>query len=59
MPLILLSILWIATILYTVKGIFERKDIEQNTQLLWTILIVVAPVLGLVIYYLLGVERRN
>lgn len=59
MPLILLSILWIAAILYTVKGIFERKDIEQNTQLLWTILIVVAPVLGLVIYYLLGVERRN
>lgn len=59
MPLILLSILWIAAIIYTVKGIFERKDIEQNTQLLWTILIVVAPVLGLVIYYLLGVERRN
>ena len=59
MPLILLSILWIAAIIYTVKGIFERKDIEQNTQLLWTILIVVAPVLGLVIYYLLGVEGRN
>ena len=59
MPLILLSILWIAAIIYTVKGIFERKDMEQNTQLLWTILIVVAPVLGLVIYYLLGVERRN
>lgn len=59
MPFILITILWLVAIIYTIKGIFERKDMEQNTQLLWTILIVVAPVLGLVIYYVFGEDRRN
>ncbi len=59
MPFILITILWLVAIIYTIKGIFERKDMEQNTQLLWTILIVVAPVLGLVIYYVFGEGRRN
>jgi hypothetical protein len=59
MPFILITILWLAAIIYTIKGIFERRDMEQNTQLLWTILIVVAPVLGLVIYYVFGEGRRN
>ncbi|MES2005921.1 MAG: PLDc N-terminal domain-containing protein [Bacteroidota bacterium] len=59
MPVILLSILWLAAIIYTIKGIFERNDMERNTQLLWTILIVVAPIFGLVIYYVFGDVRRN
>ncbi|MEN9684375.1 MAG: Phospholipase D-nuclease N-terminal [Bacteroidota bacterium] len=59
MPILLLSILWLAAIIITVKSIFERKDMELNTRLLWTILIVVAPGLGLAIYYIFGTERRN
>ena len=59
MLILLLTILWLAAIIYTIKGIFERKDMEQNTQLLWTILIVVAPVLGLIIYYVFGDNRRG
>ncbi len=59
MQLFLIGILWLAAIIYTIKGIFERKDMERNTQLLWTILIVVAPVFGLVIYYVFGDARRN
>lgn len=58
MPIILFTILWLAAIIYTIKGIFERKDMERNTQLLWTILIIVAPVIGLIIYYLFGDDRR-
>jgi hypothetical protein len=54
MPVILVLILWLLLILYTIKNIFEREDLEQNTRLLWTILIVVAPVLGLIIYYVFG-----
>jgi uncharacterized membrane protein len=56
---LLLLFLWLATIIYTIKTIFERNDMEQNTKLLWTILIVVAPVLGLIIYYVVGDPRRN
>ena len=59
MPILLLCILWIAALIYTVKNIFEREDMEMNTKLLWTILIVVAPVLGVIIYYVLGDQRRN
>ena len=59
MQFLLLSILWLAVIIYTIKGIFERYDMEQNTKLLWTILIIVAPVFGLIIYYVFGDNRRN
>jgi hypothetical protein len=59
MQYIIISILWLALIIYTIKGIFERYDMEQNTKLLWTILIIVAPVFGLVIYYVFGDNRRN
>ena len=59
MPILLLTIVWIAAIIYTINGIFERNDMEQNTQLLWTILIVVAPILGLIIYYVFGDQRKN
>jgi uncharacterized membrane protein len=59
MPVLLVSILWLALIIYTIKGIFERRELERNTQLLWTILIVVAPVFGLLIYYIFGTERKD
>jgi RsiW-degrading membrane proteinase PrsW (M82 family) len=59
MPVLLVSILWLALIIYTIKGIFERPELERNTQLLWTILIVVAPVFGLLIYYIFGMQRKD
>lgn len=59
MQVLLISILWLAVIIYTIKGIFERRELERNTQLLWTILIVVAPVFGLLIYYIFGTERKD
>ncbi|MBI2273928.1 MAG: hypothetical protein EPO58_09225 [Chitinophagaceae bacterium] len=59
MQVLLISILWLALIIYTIKGIFERRELERNTQLLWTILIVVAPVFGLLIYYIFGTERKD
>lgn len=48
-----------AALLYTIKDIFERTDMDRNTQLLWTILIIVAPFLGLAIYYVFGDGRRR
>lgn len=59
MQALLLSIIWLAIIIYTIRGIFDRDDMDRNTQLLWTILIVVAPVFGLIIYYIFGDRKRN
>jgi heme A synthase len=59
MQIVLISLLWIAAIIYTIKNIFERGDLEQNTKLLWTILIIVAPVVGMIIYYVFGDRRSN
>lgn len=59
MQAFLLSIIWLAIIIYTIRGIFDRNDMDRNTQLLWTILIVVAPVFGLIIYYIFGDRKRN
>ncbi len=59
MPIILIGILWLVAILFTIKRIFERDDLKLDTQLLWTILIVFAPVLGMIIYYGVGEQRRS
>ncbi len=58
MLFVILGILWLAVIIFTIKAIFERDDMEQNSKLLWTILIVVAPFFGLVIYYVFGDNRK-
>ena len=59
MQYFLLSVIWLFIIFYTIRGIFERKDMEMNTRLLWTILIVVAPVFGLIIYYIFGQVKKE
>jgi hypothetical protein len=59
MFVIIIGILWLAAILYTIKDVFERTDMDRNTQLLWAILIVVAPFLGMAIYYVFGDGKRR
>lgn len=59
MPAIILVVLWLAAVLYTIRDIFERTDLERNTQLLWTILVLIAPFLGMVIYYVAEDEKRR
>ncbi len=57
MTYFILSLLWIAALVYTIKGIFERNDLSQNARLLWILIILVAPVLGMIIYYIFGNGR--
>jgi hypothetical protein len=57
MFLFLLGIIWIVAIAMTIRNIFERDDLETNTKLLWTILILIVPYVGVAIYYLFG-DRR-
>ncbi|MES2776638.1 MAG: PLDc N-terminal domain-containing protein [Bacteroidota bacterium] len=50
----LVGVAFLTLIIYTAVKLWERTDIEDNTKLLWTILIVVAPVIGLICYYVFG-----
>ena len=51
---LLAGLAWIIILIYTILRIFNRNDIEMNTKLLWIIIIIVAPVVGIIIYYLFG-----
>jgi hypothetical protein len=59
MFLFLLGIIWLVAIALTIRNIFERNDLETNTKLLWTILILVVPYAGVAIYYLFGDRRAH
>ncbi len=59
MTYFLLSLLWIVALVYTIKGIFERNDLDQTSRLLWTLIILVAPVLGMLVYYVFGNRNRR
>lgn len=52
--IIALALLWPVLLIYTVLGIWKRNDIEDSIKLLWTIFIVIAPFLGLIIYLVAG-----
>jgi len=54
----LLGLLFMVACIMTVVRLWQRTDIEDNTKLLWTIFIVIAPFLGLLLYYLFGQQNR-
>jgi hypothetical protein len=56
---ILIPLIWLVALVFTINRIFKRTDIELNTKLLWTILIIIAPFIGLLIYYLVGEKRPD
>ena len=56
---IVIPLLWIIAVGFTIMRIFKRTDIELNTRLLWAILIIIAPFIGLLIYYFAGEKRLN
>lgn len=51
------GILWIVLIVYTLMDLL-RSNKPTNTKLLWLIVILIAPVLGAIIYYFLGRTNR-
>ena len=51
---------WLLTIIITLVVIYRRKDLAQVVKYFWTFLIIIAPVLGLIAYFIWGAgARRN
>ncbi|MDP3467612.1 MAG: PLDc N-terminal domain-containing protein [Daejeonella sp.] len=53
----LLGILWAILIIYTLLDLF-RSNKPTNTKLLWLIVILIAPILGSIIYFVVGRTNR-
>ena len=55
----LIGLLFLAAAIITIIKLWQRNDVEDNTKLLWTILIVITPLLGLLCYYFFGKQNRT
>jgi hypothetical protein len=53
----LFGILWAILIIYTLIDLLKSNK-PTNTKLLWLILILIAPILGSIIYFVLGKTNR-
>ena len=52
------SLLWIVLIIYTLLDIF-KSSIAQNSKILWIIVVLVAPILGSLIYLFWGRHQNT
>jgi hypothetical protein len=53
----LFGILWAILVIYTLIDLL-KSNMPTNTKLLWLILILIAPILGSIIYFVLGKTNR-
>ena len=53
----LMGILWFALIVYTLMDLL-RSNLPTNTKLLWLIVILIAPILGSIIYLIGGRNKQ-
>ncbi len=53
----ILGLFWLLLLIYTLWDLFNRS-LPINTKLLWLIVILIAPVLGSLIYLLWGRQGR-
>lgn len=54
---LIFGILWIVLIVYTLMDLLKSNK-PTNTKLLWLIVILIAPILGSVLYFVLGRTNR-
>ena len=51
--------LWLLTIIIVAVTLFKRKDISSAVKIFWAVVILIAPVLGLIIYLAIGLSKRK
>lgn len=51
--------LWLITIIIVLIKLFKRKDIAQPVKIFWTAVIFIAPVIGLILYLMIGLPKRK
>ncbi|HVK96656.1 MAG TPA: PLDc N-terminal domain-containing protein [Flavisolibacter sp.] len=54
------AVVWLVLLFATFRGIAKRNDLTTITKVIWVLIIFMAPVLGLITYFIFGkkVERR-
>lgn len=57
--ILFIGIPYLAGLIFLVGTIWKRPDMEENTKLLWTIFIFMAPIIALIIYALYGRQNRG
>ncbi len=56
--IILLILIWLIVLATSILGLVKRKDISLPVKIFWALVISVAPVIGLIIYVLVGRRSR-
>ena len=51
--------LWLLTIIIVFVTLFKRKNILMPVKIFWAIIIFVAPVIGLIVYLIVGLQKRK
>ena len=51
--------LWLITIIIVLITLFRRKDILLPVKIFWGFIIFIAPVIGLILYIILGLPKRK
>lgn len=55
---LLCSIAWAIIVVITVIQIFRRTDLTNTSKRVWTAIIVIAPVVGLLVYYFMAAPKK-
>lgn len=55
---IICSIVWAVIVIITVVQIFRRTDFSDTAKRVWAAVIVIAPVIGLLIYYFTATPKK-
>lgn len=57
--LLFIGLSYMAGLIMLVGSIWKRPDLQENTKLLWTIFIFLAPIVAMIIYALYGRQNRK
>jgi len=56
---LILAAIWFITLVIVLVRLFNRKDTPLPEKILWGAIIFIAPVLGLVLYLVIGLPKRK
>lgn len=51
--------LWLIAVIIVLITLFKRKDILMPVKLFWAFIILAAPVIGLIIYLIIGLPKKK
>ena len=55
---LLCSIVWAIIVVISVINLFKRTDLTDTAKRVWVVIIVLAPVIGLLVYYFKATPRK-